>query len=753
MPAPAIRRRPARSWALAMLTGLALLTLPAVAAARPTGQRTVSYHGYRVAVPAGWPVLRVGPGSPTCVRFDRHAVYLGAPGAAQRCSTTAVGRTEAILISPSSAPRVGAGAAAASLLPSRAAPAARSAAQIVNASHHVVVTATWNRDPAVIRRALGIRSWTRAGATFTRRWAPAATHLVTAARTAAATGHAAPAHAASAAGGIYTGLGFDSCSTPSTGAMSAWAASPFRGIGVYIGGTNMACSQSNLSSAWVSHQSAAGWHLMPIYVGLQAPSNSCGCAAISSAAAGAQGTAAANDAITRAESIGLGPGNPIYYDMEGYNRGSGTSATVMRFLGAWTTQLHAAGFTSGVYSSADSGIQDLVAKQGTGYQEPDDIWIANWNGAQNTADSNVPSSDWAAHQRVHQFRGGHNDTYGGVTINIDDDYLDGATAAAGQVTTTTVAAAPSLTVRPEANGAVDVAPRWSGEPGVSSWELLAGPSATALTPAMRPFSVGARLPVVISSAYPYFKVLALGADGQEVGASAAVPTPGHLAVFGNSSFVPSRGFGGVPVGCYGQPSCVVTTTISVGRTTLATSRPERIAPGGGVAYFALSAAAHRLVARAPHHRYPVTVTVRSSTGAAVTRALNLVAFTNRGRGPRRSIASNPSLRIIGATDFVSNGWSGGVLAACQTATPCNATVTLTAGRQVIAASRPQSLGAREVGYLSFTLTAVGHRLLARARGNQLGAQVSIAMGGTAAVGSLVGQPGEVATAQIALSAF
>lgn len=33
------------------------------------------------------------------------------------------------------------------------------------------------------------------------------------------------------------------------------------------------------------------------------------------------------------------------------------------------------------------------------------------------------------HQRIHQYRGGHHETYGGVTLNIDNDYLDGAVAA------------------------------------------------------------------------------------------------------------------------------------------------------------------------------------------------------------------------------------------------------------------------------------------------------------------------------------
>ena len=51
---------------------------------------------------------------------------------------------------------------------------------------------------------------------------------------------------------LYTGLGFDVCSTPSTSAMSAWSSSPFRAVGIYIGGANAACAQPNLSASWVA---------------------------------------------------------------------------------------------------------------------------------------------------------------------------------------------------------------------------------------------------------------------------------------------------------------------------------------------------------------------------------------------------------------------------------------------------------------------------------------------------------------------
>src|SRR5918996_1182334 len=99
----------------------------------------------------------------------------------------------------------------------------------------------------------------------------------------------------------YTGLGFDACTAPSRPTMSAWGESPYRAIGVYIGGENRGCAQPNLTAGWVAEQTAAGWSLIPTYVGLQAPTSSCtSCAKLSAGAAGAQGSAAAADAVNRA---------------------------------------------------------------------------------------------------------------------------------------------------------------------------------------------------------------------------------------------------------------------------------------------------------------------------------------------------------------------------------------------------------------------------------------------------------------------
>lgn len=237
-----------------------------------------------------------------------------------------------------------------------------------------------------------------------------------------------PRAKALASGAVFTGLGFDTCTTPSSRSMAAWAGSPYRAIGVYIGGLNRACSQPNLTPNWVAGQTEDGWHLIPIYVGLQAPTSACSsCGKLSSSQATAQGTAAAVDAVEDAAAVAMGPGSPIYFDMEAYSQTSSASAATLAFLEAWTRKLHALGYVSGVYSSSSSGIEDLAGQIGTGYLLPDDIWTANWNGQQNTADPALPPGSWSPHRRIHQYRGGHNETYGGVTINIDNNYVDGET--------------------------------------------------------------------------------------------------------------------------------------------------------------------------------------------------------------------------------------------------------------------------------------------------------------------------------------
>ena len=728
---------------LALLALLGCASGTAVATAGAALDKVIDYHGYTIAVPAGWPVYSLASDPTVCVRFNRHALYLGQPSSAQRCPAHSIGRTEAILVQPISARgarpthtartartvRTARTAGSVQVLPAltnRAAqPRQGSQAQVTIAARGLIVTATWNRHPSIVQRALGTRGIATDAAS-----APAARAAVARAAVARA-GPAAP-------GAVYTGLGFDACSAPSMAQMSEWAFSPFLAAGIYIGGTNSACAQPNLTAAWVSAESAAGWHLIPTYVGLQAPTNSCGCARINPSQATAEGTAAAADGIEQAQALGIGTGNPIYDDMEAYPPGGTNSAAVLAFLSAWTAGLHAGGYVSGVYGSGASGIEDLAAQYGTGFLEPDDIWIADWNGEQTTSDPFVPSADWPSEQRLHQFRGSHNDTYGGATINVDSNFLDGATAAAGDAGGVTVAAPlPALTVSVGGAGAIHLSASWAGATGVSGWRVLAGANPTALTPLSAAATPGARIAMNVQGTFPYFAVQALGSAAQVLASSPVVATPAHLAIFGHSVFSPSPGLGGVPAGCFTGRPCHIVTTISAGRTVLAsTSREPLPAGGSGILYFKLSPAGRALLAGAPGHRLAVKVTVRDSTGAAATSALTLVRFLTKGRGPHRSVGPPGPLRIVGATDFVSSGWVGGILAGCSAGASCAVTTTINVGASTIARGGPQQLGASELGYLIFRLTPQGHSMLARAAGNQLGAHVTITDGSATATANI-----------------
>jgi len=456
-----------------VLVGLCVAAA-SVAPAWAATVKTVRYRGYSLHVPASWPVFRLASDPSACVRFDRHAVYLGDPGSQQRCPPRAVGRTEAILVEPLAASAARSGAGPVAVLPdAKSAKSRDSIGELTVPARGVAVTATWGHHPKVIERALGVDSVPAIAAKASPAQVPAR----------------ADAFAAAASRGAVRsdalnlgGLGFDTCSAPSPADMAAWlATSPFRAAALYIGGANSACAQPNLSADYVSAESAAGWQFIPVYVGLQAPGSDCGCSEIVPAQAAAEGTAAGADAATQAQALGIDSGNPIYDDMEAYTRTASNTAAVLTFLDAWTTELHAYGYVSGVYGSGTSGITDLVDAQGTvtpdgaPFVEPDDIWIADWNNEATATDPYVPAGDWAAGQRLHQYEGGHIDDYGGVKLDIDTDYLDGATATAG-VGTIDVPALPDGTFVSYAGKTYRLA---GGAPlYVHSWAPFGGPQPT-----------------------------------------------------------------------------------------------------------------------------------------------------------------------------------------------------------------------------------------------------------------------------------
>src|SRR5689334_14722292 len=94
------RCRASTATALVFTCILALFGFAGATAGSPARMaRVVRFHGISVRVPRSWPVFDLARDPHTCVRFNRHALYLGAPGPQERCPAHAVGRTDAILIS------------------------------------------------------------------------------------------------------------------------------------------------------------------------------------------------------------------------------------------------------------------------------------------------------------------------------------------------------------------------------------------------------------------------------------------------------------------------------------------------------------------------------------------------------------------------------------------------------------------------------------------------------------------------------
>ncbi|WP_433916327.1 glycoside hydrolase domain-containing protein [Streptomyces sp. NBC_01744] len=409
---------------LAVLAGIGAFAVPSSAAAASppeTIRQAVSYHGYRIEVPADWQVVDLTENPRTCLRFDRPAVYIGEPAEQNDCPAHVVGRTAGIVVEPLTARSAGR-ATAATARPQRGKATAPSAAssndtiQIAVEDAGVLVTAA--HTPGTESLVRGVLDSADLTASAKR------TELPRAAQRSDTT----PLAAAGPQPGSYLGKGFDACTAPSENAMNAWkASSPYSAVGVYISGSFRGCAQPNLTASWVTSQTNNGWRLFPIDVGRQAPCTSYSLKmSTDPATAKSQGVTAATGAITAASNLGIPAGSAIYSDIEAYTSTASCKAAVLSYLSGWTERLHSSGYLSGFYSSAASGIKDAASEyNNSAYTRVDHLFYAWWNGAADTnTGSYVPSTSWSSHQRIHQYAGEVTESYGGYSINIDRDYLD-----------------------------------------------------------------------------------------------------------------------------------------------------------------------------------------------------------------------------------------------------------------------------------------------------------------------------------------
>jgi hypothetical protein len=376
--------------ALALVAGVAaVVTTSRPAAADET--KTVSYRGYEVKVPASWPVVDLAANPTACVRFDRPAVYLGRSTAQADCPAHLVGRSQGIVLEP--------------------------------------LTTARESTPGLLRRVVQ-----DAGVLATAYYAPgdeqAANDVLASGRVVAKSTSAQAVQPAAVApsvvaSGNFNGYAFDTCEAPSQATMDAWSPT-YKAVGIYISGGLRACDQPNLTADWVATNASKGWQFLLIDVGMQAP-----CTSFRSkmstvpATALAQGKAAAASAVAAAQALGFAQRSAIYSDIEGYTSTADCKASVLSYLSGWTQELNARGYVGGAYVAAGSGGVDLASVySSTAYTRPDNLWFAHWGSTPVGTSRFIPSTYWTNHQRVHQYQGNVSETNGGVTVNIDKNWVD-----------------------------------------------------------------------------------------------------------------------------------------------------------------------------------------------------------------------------------------------------------------------------------------------------------------------------------------
>jgi hypothetical protein len=189
-----------------------------------------------------------------------------------------------------------------------------------------------------------------------------------------------------------------------------------------------------------------------------------------------QGQAEAQQATSVAAGLGLaepdGSGAVIYYDLEAYDTtNSACRAAAKAFVSGWSAAMHARGSASALYgASCASALTDLVT-----IPEPlDNVWIAQWlrpfayrPDASVWGAACLSDTLWVNHQRLRQYAGGHDETWGAASLNIDSSALDGLVSIVPVAPDASAAPYP-----PDGDAAVTVtlSLRWSGhdpDPGDS----------------------------------------------------------------------------------------------------------------------------------------------------------------------------------------------------------------------------------------------------------------------------------------------
>ncbi|MBO2446146.1 DUF1906 domain-containing protein [Actinomadura barringtoniae] len=222
-------------------------------------------------------------------------------------------------------------------------------------------------------------------------------------------------------------MGWDACAASIAKAQAFWSNTPYWNMGLYLGGSSYGSGCKRWSSAEVGQLRTMGYKFLPLWVGPQAPCTGFPSRfSTSTATAYDQGRAEAKAVYNVAAGLGWDTTDaPMIYDLEGFDTTNGGCLNATKsFIDGWVYQLHVApAQRAGVYgSSCASGLNSYS----TIANVPDFIHGASWNGVKSTSDlSCIPAGNWTQRQRHKQYQGGHNETWNGVTMNVDSDCSNG----------------------------------------------------------------------------------------------------------------------------------------------------------------------------------------------------------------------------------------------------------------------------------------------------------------------------------------
>jgi hypothetical protein len=122
-----------------------------------------------------------------------------------------------------------------------------------------------------------------------------------------------------------------------------------------------------------------------------------------------------------------GNGSVIYYDLEHYDVGNEEcNLAAQAFVNGWVERMNELGMIGGIYSTGRPLSQFAALPN-----PPAVIWAAHWIYRTYQSEANVwdvfglSNELWNNRQRLRQYAGGHDETWGEVKLTIDSNVMDG----------------------------------------------------------------------------------------------------------------------------------------------------------------------------------------------------------------------------------------------------------------------------------------------------------------------------------------